>query len=709
MQSIAPFLVNATTVYPAGSLKLASGIATAAAQGHLVATTEQLRLGYDASNYAAFTVSATGALTVAPSGEHFTVKAPSSSYGLLLKNSGGSDVFQVLSDGVATWGQTTTTAAGRLTWDTGKAIIHPTGTATTLQLSNSAGTMGLYVQTAGIGVGNNVTSPSAAIHAIHTTEQLRLGYDASNYAAFTVSSAGNLRFEPSGGSVGIWTDPATAFHVLGTLTVGKAGAISANDEFGRISFYSSDISAGASGERGYIAIFDDSGNAWNGNAAWEDTRIEFHTFLNRVTDNTAMLINSAANVGIGTGATISARLHSLATTEQLRLGYDASNYASFTVSSAGNLGIVPSGTGVLIGGTGTPGRMLEVVHASNPQLRLSKTVGVVYTDILVSSDMLFQISAPNLIGSANRQSGFDFHVEVSGTNSHNSIGRGLQGGYFSVVSLGTVTNFSGVYAIPQFNSTGTCTAAAGFKAYSVYNYDAGATVTSAACFHGLGLGNVTPGTFPNHYGLLLDAITGATNNYGIYQTGTAKNYFGGNVGIGIASGDGTLHVYTGSAGAVTANANADDVVIESNGTYNGLSFLSTANSVEQSIFFGSAGDNDAGAITYLHTTGGVSDHMAFRVAQDSEILLYLELNMVGVNEASPDGARLNVTSDTSYDCLRLKHTQTGGAFVNFVATNAASTANPLSTWTTGNSVQGHFRIEVNGTDYWVPYYNAPTS
>jgi hypothetical protein len=48
-------------------------------------------------------------------------------------------------------------------------------------------------------------------------------------------------------------------------------------------------------------------------------------------------------VGIGTVSPV-AKLHSLATTEQLRLGYDASNYASFTVASDGALTIQTAGT-----------------------------------------------------------------------------------------------------------------------------------------------------------------------------------------------------------------------------------------------------------------------------------------------------------------------------------------------------------------------------
>jgi Chaperone of endosialidase len=51
---------------------------------------------------------------------------------------------------------------------------------------------------------------------------------------------------------------------------------------------------------------------------------------------------TGGNVGIGS-STVSAKLHVTATTEQLRVGYDASNYTSFTTSSGGDLTLAPSG------------------------------------------------------------------------------------------------------------------------------------------------------------------------------------------------------------------------------------------------------------------------------------------------------------------------------------------------------------------------------
>lgn len=57
-----------------------------------------------------------------------------------------------------------------------------------------------------------------------------------------------------------------------------------------------------------------------------------------------MRINNAGDVSVGLAASGSARLHVVKTTEQLRLGYDATYYAAFTVDSAGNLTIAPVGS-----------------------------------------------------------------------------------------------------------------------------------------------------------------------------------------------------------------------------------------------------------------------------------------------------------------------------------------------------------------------------
>ena len=81
--------------------------------------------------------------------------------------------------------------------------------ATNLYLVTNNNT-NLTVNTAGnIGIGT--TSPSAKLHTIATTEQLRVGYDASNYASVTVSSAGLVTLDAVGASAGfVLADPVTA-------------------------------------------------------------------------------------------------------------------------------------------------------------------------------------------------------------------------------------------------------------------------------------------------------------------------------------------------------------------------------------------------------------------------------------------------------------------------------------------------------------------
>ncbi len=59
-------------------------------------------------------------------------------------------------------------------------------------------------------------------------------------------------------------------------------------------------------------------------------------------DTTPFVIDLSGSVGIGT------KLHVVATSEQARLGYDASNYVSFNVNSGGDLTLTPTGNDLTI-------------------------------------------------------------------------------------------------------------------------------------------------------------------------------------------------------------------------------------------------------------------------------------------------------------------------------------------------------------------------
>lgn len=77
-------------------------------------------------------------------------------------------------------------------------------------------------------LGLGTTSMSARLHAVKTTEQLRLGYDATNYVSHTVDSSGNVLIDAVGNTkIGDGTN-YTQFATDGTLTL--AGTATAWDD-----------------------------------------------------------------------------------------------------------------------------------------------------------------------------------------------------------------------------------------------------------------------------------------------------------------------------------------------------------------------------------------------------------------------------------------------------------------------------------------------
>jgi hypothetical protein len=196
------------------------------------------------------------------------------------------------------------------------------------------------------------------------------------------------------------------------------------------------------------------------------------------------------NVGIGTTAT-TGKLSVLSATEQLRLSYDASNYASFTTASngglnftttgGGNLNFNPSGGAVVIAGG-------LAVSGINSTLYIPSTSGAV-----TSSSILHQFggSTTNFLRTAFYGNGSTTLTE--GAN------------YSSTIFAGSpITTFtSGAHpwlANTVINPLGAVTAG-------------GAAVTNTASLYVGG------------------ASAAGINNYALYSV-SGTNYFGGNIGIG---------------------------------------------------------------------------------------------------------------------------------------------------------------------------------
>lgn len=106
-----------------------------------------------------------------------------------------------------------------LTWSSGDNIeFNGRPGVTDIVLNPTSGGVGLYVKSGG-DIGLGAASPSARAHIIKTTEQLRVGYDVSNYFNSTVGSTGSVAF----GFVG--TTPEVYFNTTGSTVIGNKAAL----------------------------------------------------------------------------------------------------------------------------------------------------------------------------------------------------------------------------------------------------------------------------------------------------------------------------------------------------------------------------------------------------------------------------------------------------------------------------------------------------
>lgn len=108
-----------------------------------------------------------------------------------------------------------------------------------------------------------------------------------------------------------------------------------------------------------------------------------------------------------------------------------------------------------------------------------------------------------------------------------------------------------------------------------------------------------------------------------------------NIGVGTSAPERLLHVFGGSAGTVTSNANSLAVFEDS---VNGYINLLTPAALESGILFGNPGNNADGGIVYV----GSIDEMQFRTNGNVTRMVLQGDGRVGIGDISPDAA-LDVT------------------------------------------------------------------
>ena len=143
------------------------------------------------------------------------------------------------------------------------------------------------------------------------------------------------------------------------------------------------------------------------------------------------------------------------------------------------------------------------------------------------------------------------------------------------------------------------------------------------------------------------------------------SYFnnGGKVAIGNTSADGTLHVHTATAGSTTANANADDLVVE-NSDHGGMTILTPDDKIAY-LMFGDASDSARAGFQYYHEGVDSNERLLFNVAGGEKMRL-------------TSGSQLRIgdaTTDTSVDSTTyLKVAKSGTVRMQLNSTNSGVAA-----------------------------------
>ena len=117
-------------------------------------------------------------------------------------------------------------------------------------------------------------------------------------------------------------------------------------------------------------------------------------------------------------------------------------------------------------------------------------------------------------------------------------------------------------------------------------------------------------------------------------------------------------------------------------------------------------DLDGGAFVW-NQTGASLDFRCETNNLDDALFIDGSADKVGFGCQDPAGAMVEINQSNSSGaiaCLSLDQDDTDEPFIKFDGTTASDQSSSLSTDTSVGSLTGHIRIDVNGTDFWIPYY-----
>jgi len=221
--------------------------------------------------------------------------------------------------------------------------------------------------------------------------------------------------------------------------------------------------------------------------------------------------------------------------------------------------------------------------------------------------------------------------------------------------------------------------------------------------------------------------------------GTATNLVSGSKHLLYTDGS-TMFDVLNDAGNITANGT---LTVSGNTSLDGGSFVFNESSADldfriegngdANLFFTDAGNDRVGIktaspSTELHVVGGVKATGAidfdgggftfndsgasvdFRAETNTlthAVFVDGSADKIGFGTSSPTSAFVTIdqaSSSAAIACLTLDQGDGDQEFIRFDGSTASDQSASLTTDTSVGSLTGHIRVNINGTDFWIPYY-----
>jgi len=430
--------------------------------------------------------------------------------GVIPVTSGGTGLSTIPTNGQLLIGNGTGYTLNTLTPSSGITVTNATGTITIANsgvLSFSGGSTGLTPATASTGavtLAGTLAIANGGTNGSATPTAYGVSYGTGTAYAFTAAGTTGQVLTATTGSAPTWAAPATSGTVTSVSFTG--GLIS-------VATATTTPALTVAGTSGGVVYFS-SASTWASSA---------------VLASNALVVGGGAGVAPSTVTT--------GTGVVTALGVNTGTAGAFVVNG-GALGTPSSGTVTNLTGTASI-NINGTVGATTPDsgafTSLSSTGNTTLGD--ASTDTVTVNGYMGVGGAATA----DRSINILGTNTAtNVVQEGIRSA-FTANSTAT-TAIRSFISVPATQAAAfTVTDVAGFWAANA-TLGSGSTITNA---HGLYIANQTRGT--NNYGIT-SLVTSGANKYNFYASGTAANWFSGDV---LVFGAGGLGYTTGSGGTVT--------------------------------------------------------------------------------------------------------------------------------------------------------------